>query len=308
MYFNQSLWCKGADVNSSRHEHGYSALHFAVLSGNADVCLLLLKAGAKSHATNSVGKTPSEMAAFVGNHLCVAVINNFIPQSEIDYFTVSHGLESVPKLSPFLASPVHKFAMQVNMHPIRIALNLQPDLVNHLDPLRTVLTQMSEREMRRKETNELMSFKMHYLSCVVAEVAKCRQAEREKPMDPVEAFARKVLKSVRGKEYVESFIRDLVREFPHRECTIFRQMVTILAKKDAPSALSVVSSMICPQLFPDNEKPSCATCGEESAVKKCSKCKNTQYCDRNCQRLHWFVHKKECERISTSSREEKEDN
>lgn len=57
---------QGADVNSSQHEHGYSALHFAVLSGNSDVCQLLLCAGAKSYATNSVGKTPTQMAAFVG--------------------------------------------------------------------------------------------------------------------------------------------------------------------------------------------------------------------------------------------------
>lgn len=85
------------------------------------------------------------------------------------------------------------------------------------------------------------------------------------------------------------------------------QMVTILAKSDAPPALDVISSMIYPRLFPEGEKPACATCGEELAIKKCSKCKNTQYCNRNCQRLHWFVHKKECDRITTSSREEKED-
>lgn len=53
-------------MNSGRHKHGYSTLHFAVLSGNAEVCQMLLSAGAKSHAVNAVGRTPSEMAAFVG--------------------------------------------------------------------------------------------------------------------------------------------------------------------------------------------------------------------------------------------------
>lgn len=57
---------KGADVNSGHHKHGYSALHFAALSGNAELSQLLLSAGAKSHSTNSVGRTPSQMAAFVG--------------------------------------------------------------------------------------------------------------------------------------------------------------------------------------------------------------------------------------------------
>lgn len=38
----------------------------------------------------------------------------------------------------------------------------------------------------------------------------------------------------------------------------------------------------------------CGTCGEEKPEKKCSKCKAVQYCDRECQRLHWFAHKKTC--------------
>ena len=44
----------------------------------------------------------------------------------------------------------------------------------------------------------------------------------------------------------------------------------------------------------------CSTCGEEKPDKKCSKCKQVQYCDRECQRLHWFSHKKVCARpVST---------
>jgi len=40
----------------------------------------------------------------------------------------------------------------------------------------------------------------------------------------------------------------------------------------------------------------CGTCAENNATKKCAKCKAIQYCDRECQRIHWFVHKKECNR------------
>jgi ankyrin repeat protein len=57
---------QGAEVNSGKHEYGYTALHFAALSGNAQVCHLLLMAGAKSQTTNSIGRTASQMAAFVG--------------------------------------------------------------------------------------------------------------------------------------------------------------------------------------------------------------------------------------------------
>lgn len=50
---------------------------------------------------------------FSGNHQCVAVINNFIPRGEIDYYTVPRGLETEPKLASALSGSVHKFAMQV---------------------------------------------------------------------------------------------------------------------------------------------------------------------------------------------------
>lgn len=56
----------------------------------------------------------------LGNHLCVSVINNYIPRSEVDYYAVPQGFEKEPKLSPTLAGPVHKFAMQVSCFPILI--------------------------------------------------------------------------------------------------------------------------------------------------------------------------------------------
>lgn len=84
------------------------------------------------------------------------------------------------------------------------------------------------------------------------------------------------------------------------------QMVTSLARgSDSPPALSVIKTAINGQrAFADNETPSCSTCGEEKASKKCSKCKKVQYCDRECQRLHWFAHKKECERPITTQVEQ----
>ena len=49
-------------------------------SGKEELCKLLVQNGAKADATNSVKRTPSAMAAFVGNHNCVAVINNYVPK------------------------------------------------------------------------------------------------------------------------------------------------------------------------------------------------------------------------------------
>lgn len=74
-------------------------------------------------------------------------------------------------------------------------------------------------------------------------------------------------------------------------------MVTSLAKKnESPEALSVVTQAINGHRGFADEIRTCATCAEENPAKKCSKCRQVHYCDRECQRLHWFIHKKECNR------------
>lgn len=242
------------------------------------------------------------MAAFVGNHSCVATINNFIPKSEIDYFTEIQGQQTKPSLPPFITDSFHKFVMQVNIHPVRLALSLQnyAGLSDHLQEIQNVLELMRDKEMKRKEFNEVIAFKYHYISCVVKEVIKRRSENEEKKSDLTELFSKKMLKPNKENtlEYMDGFLKESVREFPFRECTLFRQMVSSLASKDAPSAYSVVTSAINGQRGFVDSIAICSTCGEEKPAKKCSKCKAVQYCDRNCQRLHWFAHKKACSRLS----------
>lgn len=281
-------------------------MHFAGLSGNVDVCHLLLLAGAKTNVTNTVGRTPSQMAAFVGNHACVATINNFVPKSVIDYYTVTHGQQSKPDLPTFIAESFHKFIMEINIHPVKIALNLQNyvGLLDHLKEVKKVLELMKEKEMKAKECNEVMAFKYHYMSFVVNEMLKLKalhdKDKEDKKYDIVESISKKLLKPNKDGylEFMDLFLKESVREFPYRESMLFKQMVTTLAAKDAPFALGVLSSAINGQRgFVDNVSV-CSTCGQEKPAKKCSKCKVAQYCDRNCQRLHWFVHKKACSRLS----------
>uniref|UniRef100_A0A1Q3F3H9 Putative mynd zn-finger and ankyrin repeat protein n=1 Tax=Culex tarsalis TaxID=7177 RepID=A0A1Q3F3H9_CULTA len=311
----QLLLDQGADVNSGKHEYNYTALHFGALSGSVDVCVKLLLAGANPNAVNSVGRTASQMAAFVANHQVVATINNFVPAKEVEHFTKTPASE--PLLPVVHLEGFHKFVMQINIHPVRIALNLQKYglFVEDLKRLKKVLDEMMEREMKRRtEVNEVMAFKFHYLGYFVNEIAKCRdyfmarkdkadkegaQGKDQKSLDFVELFAKRVLKL--GKdgslEYIEATIRECVREFPFRECTIFRQVVTQLASKENPaSALEIIKAAINGQRGFQDTISFCSSCGEEKPDKKCSKCKEVQYCDRECQRLHWFMHKKVCAR------------
>ena len=46
---------------------------------------------------------------------------------------------------------------------------------------------------------------------------------------------------------------------------------------------------------------SCAACGKEAdeGLKACKACNSVKYCDVNCQKAHWLLHKKACKLIAT---------
>uniref|UniRef100_A0A6E8VKF3 MYND-type domain-containing protein n=1 Tax=Anopheles coluzzii TaxID=1518534 RepID=A0A6E8VKF3_ANOCL len=309
----QLLLDQGADVNSSKHEYNYTALHFGALSGSAEVCLKLLLAGADAKAINSVGRTAAQMGAFVANHEAVGTINNFVPLKDVECYTVARGQKEA-LLPVVLLEPFHSFIMQVNIPVILLNLQRYGLLASDMKNLRAVLVEMMEREMKRRgEVNEVMAFKYHYLGYVMGEIVKHRDyansrrdAQQEQKTDFVELFAKRVLKPNKDGtlEYVEALVRECVREFPFRDCTIFRQMVSQLASKEnlAP-ALDIVRAAINGQRGFQDTITYCSSCGEEKPDKKCSKCKEVQYCDRECQRLHWFTHKKVCSRPSGAAGE-----
>lgn len=307
-----ALLFQGADVCSGKHEHKYTALHFAALSGQTDVCFMVLEAGANPRELNSVGRTASQMAAFVSNHSSASTINNYVPKSELqDYVTG----DKEPRLAPILLDPFHKFASQINMNPVRIALNLQrcPAFQENLKGVGRVLAHMSEREMARptETINEVLAFKYHYLGYVVDEVAKCQEhiASRKEQgadfqKDYVELFAKKLLKEDKNGhlEFMDQFIKQCVRAFKHWECALLRQLVAQLTGKQFEgTALELINTTINGQRGFKDTLVLCSACGHEKPEKKCSKCKAVQYCDRECQRLHWFMHKKTCARPTTDS-------
>lgn len=49
------------------------------------------------------------------------------------------------------------------------------------------------------------------------------------------------------------------------------------------------------QVYPENLCGACGSAGEEGkGLLLCAKCKKRKYCDRDCQKIHWSAHKKEC--------------
>ncbi|XP_052473277.1 ankyrin repeat and MYND domain-containing protein 2-like isoform X1 [Carassius gibelio] len=292
----------GADVNCNEHEHGYTALMFAGLSGKTDITWMMLDAGAETDAVNSVGRTAAQMAAFVGQHDCVTVINNFFSRGRLDYYTKPQGLEKEPKLPPKLAGALHKIIMTTNPNPVKIVMLVKENPllmdVEALEKCRKVLELICEKCIKQQDMNEVLAMKMHYLSCVLQ---KCGSFLKDQ-QDKLDGLIKSLLK---GRDsdgfpvFQEKFIRECIRKFPYCDATLLQQLVRSIAPVEIgsdPTALSVLTQAITGQVgFMDADF--CTTCGEKGAGKRCSICKMVIYCDQSCQKLHWFSHKKVCKML-----------
>ena len=53
------------------------------------------------------------MAAFVGNHECVSIINNFVPKEDVFYYTRKQPFEEKAKLPMNMAKPLYELVMLV---------------------------------------------------------------------------------------------------------------------------------------------------------------------------------------------------
>lgn len=126
----------GCDVNEKTDDTLYTALMFAALSGKQEVCRLLMDHGARMHLVNGIGKTASELAAFVGHHECVAVINNHISIDLIEEFLRPKingeyvGEEVYPDE---LATFIHSLCGSHEVHPVKIIFRFSqyPDSVKY---------------------------------------------------------------------------------------------------------------------------------------------------------------------------------
>ncbi|XP_064617982.1 ankyrin repeat and MYND domain-containing protein 2-like [Liolophura sinensis] len=292
----------GADVNSSHHENGYSSLMFAALSGNVEVTRLMLEAGARVDHINSVNRTAAQMAAFVGQHQVVSLINNFCPMETVEYYTKCQALEKEPRLPPSLAPALHRLINMSNLNPVGISLYLlnHKGLLENSYKVAKVLEHMCESNMKSHDTNDIMAMKTHYLACVIRQASK----SLEEKNDNLQTWIKALLRGRDGdgfQEFQERFIRQTFKDFPYVESELLQQMVRNVAPVkigDEPTALSILVSGINGQHYVREEENSCSTCGKPKAPKNCSACKMVKYCDQSCQKLHWFTHKKFCKQLA----------
>lgn len=300
----------GADPNSHYHDSGYTALMFAGLAGRADAVSLLLEHGASTTAVNSLGRTAAQMAAFVSNHDVVAIINNFLPREEIEYYARPQGLEKEARLPAPLVGPLYQLVVRTNIHPVRVALWLQEkrELLDQSAKVERVLALLCEKQMK-EAANEMLALKCHHLAFILRSCCKFLR-DHPAPADgggKAKGLLEPLIKTwLRGRDeddfpvLLEKLLRQSVREFPYHECTILQQLVHTLAGVEVgnePSAVSILAEAVRGQKGYD-QGASCTACGEPEADKRCSACKSVQYCGQACQKLHWFTHKRHCARLA----------
>ena len=302
----------GAAANSNSHKDGYTPLMFATLAGSTEVVRMLLEAGAKTGVINKVNRTASQLGAFVGRHDCVSLINNFVEQDNIKYYTKKHGLQEQPKLKEHVAGILHKYMIVPNLNPIKMIFFIQKNkelLTNHKS-----IYEVMESECQKsfKGVNEILAMKVHFLCCVLKKAVAWENGDEGK--GGLEGLLKFLIKGRAGDGFllgIEMLIRNSIKSFPYSQSNVFQQLVKLLSKVqigNEPSAISAITQSLYGIQSADFSE-SCVCCGERHSINKCSVCKMVRYCNKTCQKLHWTTHKLFCSELKKKSevlREEKE--
>ena len=304
---------RGADVNYNKHNHRYSALMFAAIGGHKRLVNLLLESGADVTQTNSVNRTCSQLAAFVGQTDIVVMINNFLPKSKVVYY-VQPKSDSEPKLAKHLVNPLHKFVLTVNVHPIYLMLNLENyvELIDNFEQVKNVLESISDKEMTDKEIPaENIAFKLAYLVYLLdyfgkqLHLVKDKHPElelKEQIRKTADLVIKLLLKERTNTGFpiaLEKFIRTAISTFKYKDSSVF---VLILHKihnveiGQEPSALQLLIDSINDQKGFFNSCTNCQTCNELNPRSNCAQCKTVSYCNQICQRYDWPGHKLICKK------------
>ena len=104
--------------------------------GNQEVCRLLMDSGARMYCVNGIGKTASELSAFVGHHECVAIINNHISIDLIEEFLrpkVNGEYVGDEVYPDELLEFIHSLCGSHEVHPVKIIFRFSkyPDSIKY---------------------------------------------------------------------------------------------------------------------------------------------------------------------------------
>ncbi|CAJ0580035.1 unnamed protein product, partial [Mesorhabditis spiculigera] len=292
----------GADVNSKKHEHGYTPLMFAALAGKPNLCRLLMDFGAYPAATNNIGKTACEMAAFVSQHECVSVINTHVSLDQIS--KLLNPKESEEKFPEELAKFIHEMVCAHVIHPVALIFSIldYEDGIKYRKKILYIVDRVFESQLRCKEGNEVMSLKLWFILHMLREMYKYIDEHSEKPPSEALTLYAKTLLFMQPEHQVRPNLDALLRagivSFPYRQSLLFQTIVKALAKSkfgERPAAYDYIIQVLFGQRILAVSQ-FCFTCGGFNATKRCPKCR-VPYCSQKCQKYDWGIHKKCCAAI-----------
>ncbi|CAJ0917128.1 unnamed protein product, partial [Mesorhabditis belari] len=303
----------GAEVNTKRHEQGYTPLMFAALSGKPDLCRLLMDYGAESSYTNNIGKTACELAAFVGQHECVSVINNHISLEQIN--KLLNPKDSEEKFPEELSKFIHKTVSAHVVHPIAIIFTLldYEDALKYRKKILYVVDRIFESQLRCKESNEVLSLKVWIILQILRETYKFidERKDQENPLKSATFYAKSLLFMSPGDEVrpkLDTLLRSAIVSFPYHHSLLFETLVKALSKSkfgQRPAGYDyIVQGLFGQRLHAVSHF--CFTCGSFSAKKRCGGCK-VPYCSEKCQKFDWPIHKRCCQAISDWNKKDEEE-
>ncbi|VDP10517.1 unnamed protein product [Soboliphyme baturini] len=271
---------------------------------NPDVCSLLLKAGAKLDVSNGIGRTATDLAAFTGQYRCICVLRNFIPFSDLEKYIISKGCGSSARLPPEIAALLYELLLSPNVHPVHVVLFLRhhPELRQYRKEVLYVTEDLMESLIKTSDCNEIMAFKFNIILHTLQEVFKFLEHDGEnasKPdKDKLLTFAKSLLAvDASGKaSHFNNFLIVAIQKFPFKQTVVYQQIVQetcTSSQDDCVPALDAINELVMGQCMATKET-FCVSCGEPNSRLRCSSCKKDNYCSVECQKLHWFVHRRTC--------------
>jgi len=295
---------RGGEVNNRHNDQGYTALMFAALTGKSSICQLLMNADARSDLTNTIGKSASELAAFVGHYECVSVISSHISIQDVERILHPNGSKSDEIYPEALVHFIHRLTRSPDVHPVRMAFKVMDEelITQHRKKVLYTVDRLFEKQLRCKEPNEMMSLKLWLILFTLREMVKFVDAKSDVvPSKAIALFAKNLISMSESdlfRSVEEQFLRTAISAFPYKQSMLHATLAKSLSRArvgQSPPAFIIIYQMLFGSRIVETGQ-FCLTCGVPSSKKRCVNCK-LPYCSADCQKFDWVFHKKCCEAL-----------
>ncbi|CAD6185917.1 unnamed protein product [Caenorhabditis auriculariae] len=167
-----------------------------------------------------------------------------------------------------------------------------------------VVDRVFEKQLRSKESHEVMSLKLWIVLFVLREVMKFIESQPDlAPKDAALLYAKGLLKWEPGEEVrkpLDTLLRNCVLAFPYKQSLLYDTLRKALGTRQlgcGPATYDFILQALFGQRLL-TVSTFCSVCGKPSAKKRCPACKLC-YCSQECQKFDWPLHKTICQSLKS---------